>query len=380
MSRLSRLATLAVASALFTASSVASAQTPSLLDAPTLLAQAAPKYATVTAKTALVYETPDENGKAKSKVKRGEYLEVGGIRGQWIKVRTSKGVVGYVIKTNVVPGKKELDGPGPGPSKPPRSTSGSGVTMEGRTGLLAKAGLGFAGNSYGFKAAGGVKNDVGMKTAYAGINADVDYWFIPMAGAHGRFASTFGSMTAVLNEPINKRVDRIPTNINVIEADVQGRYFVGGDDPTSIALLGRLGYHVHEMRIDPVVDPSDNPLFLVSNTYSGPVIGLGGDMPVGGPQMGVHAMLNYWLVPTLTEGSTDAVKKPSGKPKSASGLGLNAGFYYNLNDQTGIDVAIDYSSFSATFSGTGRRFNSDVSKSKTTDTYIQMLVNGTYRF
>lgn len=355
------------------------------LSAPPVLAQSAPKFATVTVKACSVYETPDEGSTVKAKAKRGDYLEVGGIRGQWVKIRTPKGVVGYVIKTDVVPGKKELAGGSGGGGTPrssstsrPRSNVGSGVTVEGRTGLLTKAGLGFAGNSYGF-ASPGVKRSIGMKTAYAGINAEVDYWAIPLAGAHARFASTYGSMTAVLNAPINKRVDRIPTNINVIEIDAQGRYFIG-DASSAPSLLGRLGYHVHEMRIDPVVDGADRPLFLVSNSYTGPVIGLGGDVPIGGPQMGVHAVLSYWLAPSLREGTTKGVAKPSGKPKSATGLGLNTGFYYNLNDQTGIDVALDYASFSGTFSGSGRRFNTDVSKSKTTDTYVQMLVNGTYRF
>ena len=91
-------------------------------------------------------------------------------------------------------------------------------------------------------------------------------------------------------------------------------------------------------------------------------------------------LVSYWLAPTLSEGTTKGVKKPSGKPSAATGLGLNAGFYYNLNDQTGVDLVLDYSSFSGTFKGTGRRFNTDVSKSKTTDTYVQLLVNGTYRF
>lgn len=372
------LATLVVAVGLL-AALPALAQSPTTFSAPTLLAQAGPKYATVTVRNCVVYEAPDENAAVKTRAKRGEYFEVGGIRGQWVKVRTKGGQVGYVIKTDVVPGKKELEGSGPAPAKTPRSGSiGSGVTVEGRTGLLAKAGLGFAGNSYGFKAPG-VKRDIGMKTAYAGINADVEYWFIPLAGAHGRFSSTFGSMTAVLNEPINKRVDRIPTNINVIEVDAQGRYFIGSAS-SAPSVLGRLGFHSHEMLIDPVVDQADQPLFLVSNSYRGLVLGVGGDVPVGGPQMGVHALVSYWLAPSLTEGTTEGIKKPSGKPKSATGIGLNTGFYYNLNDQTGIDVSLDYSSFSGTFSGSGRRFNADVSKSKTTDTYVQILVNGTYRF
>lgn len=371
------LATLVVAVGLF-AAFPALAQSPTTISAPAILA--APKFATVTANKCPVYETPDENASVKTRARRGEFFEVGGMRGQWIKVRTRSGIVGYVIKTDVVPGKKELSGTPPSSSRSTRSRSiGSGVTVEGRTGLLAKAGLGFAGNSYGYQAAGGFKRDIGMKTAYAGINADVEYWFIPLAGAHGRFSSTFGSMTAVLNEPINKRVDRIPTNINIIEVDAQGRYFIGSAS-SAPSILGRLGFHSHEMLIDPVVDQSDRPLFLVSNTYRGLVVGLGGDVPVGGPQMGVHALVNYWLAPSLTEGATKGAKKPSGKPSGASGIGLNTGFYYNLNDQTGIDVALDYTSFSATFSGTGRRFNTDVSKSKTTDTYVQILVNGTYRF
>lgn len=365
------------------AASPASAQSlPPIAPAPGLLAQTAPKYATVTAKTCSIYEAPDEGAKVKAKVKRGEVFEVGGIRGQWLKVRSKSGVVGYVVKTDVVPGKKDLAGAAP--ASTPRPTGGgtgigSGVTVEGRTGLLAKAGLAFAGNSYGFKSAGGFSRDVGMKTAYAGIHADVDYWFIPLAGAHGRFSSSFGSMTAVLREPINKRVDRIPTNINVIEVDAQGRYFIG-DGATAPSVLGRLGFHSHEMRIDPVVNGAGEPLFLVSNTYQGLVIGVGGDVPVGGPQMGARGLLSYWLAPTLTEGSTEGVKKPSGKPKGASGLGLGAGFYYNLNDQIGLDAGIEYASFTGSFSGTGRRFNSGVRSSKTTDTYVLFLVNGTYRF
>ena len=355
--------------------------------APVLAQGAAPKFATVTVKTASVYETPDEEGNVKTKVKRGEFLEVGGIKGNWVKIRTKGGIVGYVLKGDVVPGKKELDGSAGGGTatpartpRPGRSTGvGSGVTVEGRTGLLSKAGLAFAANSYSFKAADGVKNDIGMKTTYAGINADVDYWFIPLAGAHVGFSTAFGAMTAVMKEPINKRVDRIPTNINVIEIDGQGRYFLN-DEPGAPAVLGRIGFHQQEMRIDPVVNGSDEPLFLVSNTYRGPVVGAGIDLPLGGPQLGIQAIGSYWLATSMTEGSTKGAKQPSGKPKGASGVGFNAGLYYNLNDQIGVDAGIEYASFAGSFSGTGRRFNTNVRNAKTTDTFVHLVLNGTYRF
>ena len=363
--------------------------------APPVLAQASgTKFATVTAKNCVVYEAPNEDAKIKARAKRGEFLEVGGIKGNWIKVRTKSGQVGYVVKTDVVPGKKNLatgetvsggggSKSGGGTKRPPpgrgNSGIGSGVTVEGRTGLLAKAGLGFAANAYGFQAAQGFKRDIGMKTAYAGINTDVDYWFIPLAGAHGRFSSTFGSMTAVLKEPINKRVDRIPTNINRIEIDGQGRWFFG-EGASSPSVLGRLGYHIHEMRIDPVIDGTEQPLFLVSQSYQGLVVGLGGDMPLGGPQMGLRAQLDYWIAPSLKEGSTGAASQPSGKPAGATGLGFSAGGYYNLNDQAGLDVGIEYASFTGTFSGEGRRFNQGIRDAKTTDTYLMFVVNGTYRY
>lgn len=356
--------------------------------APSVLAQAAaPKFATVTARSCPIYEVPDESAAVKAKVKRGEIFEVGGVKGQWVKVRTRSGIVGYVIKTDVIPGRKDLGGVPPsggGGDRVPRSSGGarggigSGVTIESRTGLLTRAGLAFAANSYGFEAAGGVKREIGMKTAYAGINADVDYWFMENVGAHFRFASTVGAMTAIMREPINKRVDRIPTNINRLALDVQGRWFFGQDAAPSV--VGRLGFHQHEMRIDPVVDGADDPLFLVSNTWRGPVLGVGADVPILGPQLGVRAMANVWPAASLTEGSTKGESQPSGKPKGASGFGVDAGAYYNLNDSLGLDAGIQYESFSGAFSGTGRRFNSDVRNSKITDTYVLFVVNGAYRF
>lgn len=352
--------------------------------APAVLLAQAPRYATVTAGSANVYKAPNESSPVVTKVRRGSYLEVGGIRGNWVKVRTDAGLVGFVTKTNVVPGKKSLDGPPPdgGGSRGGGGGGGggmgrgigSGVTVEGRTGLLAKAGLQFAGNSYGFKADGGFSRSVGMQTAYAGVVTDVEYWLIEMAGAHFRFSSAFGSMTAELSPPVNKRVDRIPTNINQIQLDILGRYFFG-DDPAAASVNGKVGYHMHQMLIDPIVQ-GDRPLFLVSQNYSGVVVGLGGDVPLGSPSLGLKVGLDYWVTAALTEGESNA----SGKSKGATGLGVTAGTYYNFSDTAGMEVGVEYHSFTGAFSGTGDRFNSTVTNAKTTDTYILLGLSGTFRF
>lgn len=347
-------------------------------------AQEGPKFATVTAKKAPIYATPQESSEVKATAKRGEYLEVGGIHGNWVKVRTEAGIVGFVMKPMVVPGKKELDGGAPpdeggGGSRPPRGGGGGGPTVEGRTGLLMKAGLQFAGNSYGFKSSGGFSRSVGMKTGYTGINTDFEYWFIPMFGAHLRYANTFGSQACVLSAPINKKVVGIPTNIDRIEVDASGRFFLG-DSPTAPNISARLGYHIHDMKIDPVVDSTGQPLYLVSNSYKGLVLGFAGDVPLGSPSFGVHANLDYWLGPSLSEGSTKGHSKPSGSPKSATGLDIGAGTYFNFSDTAGVDIGFEYASFTGSFSGTGRRFDTDVTNAKTTDSYILFGLNGTYRF
>lgn len=373
-----------IVAATFLAALPASAAEHVSMSAPILLAQAGPKYATVTAKTCNVFAEPKEGSVVKTKVRRGTFLEVGGIKGNWVKVRTEGGIVGYVLKPMVVPGKKELDDRPP--AEEPRERggggggggggrgSGSGVTVEGRTGLLAKAGLEFGANSYGFKADGGFSRSVGMSTAYSGITADLDYWLLENAGAHFKFSSAYGSMATELSEPIGKRVDRIPTNINQIQLDLLGRFFFG-DDPAAASVNGKLGYHIHEMRIDPVV-LDDRPLFLVSQTYSGVVLGLGGDVPLGSPSFGLRAGLDYWLVAALKEGEANA----SGKPKSATGLGVLFGTYFNFTDTAGMDVGLEYHSFTGSFKGSGDRFYSAVSNAKTTDTYILFALNGTFRF
>lgn len=374
-----RVGTLILTASLLAALPVAAAA-PAPISAPIVLAQGGPKYATVTAKTCNVFAEPNEGSVVKTKVRRGTFLEVGGIRGNWVKVRTEGGVVGYVLKPMVVPGKKELDD-GPPPADPRERSgggggrgTGSGVTVEGRTGLLAKAGLEFAANSYGFKADGGFSRSVGMSTAYTGITADLDYWLIENAGAHFKFSSAYGSMATELSEPIGKRVDRIPTNINQNQLDLLGRFFFG-DDPAAASVNGKLGYHIHEMRIDPVV-LDDRPLFLVSQSYSGVVLGLGGDVPLGSPSFGLRAGLDYWLVAALKEGEANA----SGKPKSATGLGVLFGTYFNFSDTAGMDVGLEYHSFTGSFKGSGDRFYSAVSNAKTTDTYILFALNGTFRF
>ncbi len=129
------------------------------------------------------------------------------------------------------------------------------------------------------------------------------------------------------------------------------------------------------MRIDPV-EYQSRPVFLVSQTYSGVVLGLGGDVPLGSPSFGLRAGLDYWLVAALKEGGPNA----SGKPKSATGLGVQFGTYFNFSDTTGMDIGLEYHSFTGSFKGSGDRFYGAVSNAKTTDTYILLGLNGTFRF
>ena len=340
------------------------------------------KYATVNVSKASIYQEPNEGAPVKQKVKKGTTLEVGGVKGMWVKVRTEGGVVGYVLKTDVVPGRRDVGGgaesavsAGQGERVTHRDRGvGSGVTVENRLGLLTKAGLQFAGNSYGIKAGGGFSRNIPMKTAYTGINAEAEYFFIPSLGAHFRFADTFGSMSAELSAPVNKKVDKIPTNVTRIELDAMGRYFFG-DSPAAPSLNGRLGFHIHQMLVD-TVEKGGRPVFLVSQKYQGLVVGLGTDVPLGSPSFGVRAGADFWLAPSLSEGKSGA----SGKAKSASGLDFAAGTYFNFSDTSGMDIGFEYASFQGTFSGAGNRFNTAISGAKTTDSYILFGVNGTFRF
>jgi hypothetical protein len=339
----------------------------------------APRFATVTSAKANIYQEPSEDSPVKQKVKRGTYLEVGSIHGTWVKVRTDGGVVGFILKSDVVPGKKDLGGGAPPPDDSGPKTGGSGggsnVTVENRLGLLTRAGLQFATDSYSLKASGGFNRAIPAKTVYTGLNAEGEYYFLPYLGAHFRFLDTFGSETATLSPPVDKEVQRIPTNVAAVQFDVLGRYFLG-EDPASISINGRLGYHIQEMLVDPVEANSGQPLFTVSQSYKGLVIGAGADVPLGSPSYGLRAGLDYWLAPTLSEGISGA----SGGVKSASGLDIQLGGYFNFSDTSGMDLGFEYDSFSGTFSGGGNRFDTAITDAKSSDSYILFGLNGTFRF
>lgn len=347
-------------------------------------ARAQTRFATVKSSKANIYQEPNENAPVKTKVRKGTYLEVGGVRGMWVRVRTDGGIVGYVLKTDVIPGKHDLGGGGEerggGGGSGGGGGGGGGIGSggpipENRTGFLGKVGLTFAENAYKLSASGGFSRSVPMKTAYAGLNLDGSYFFLPSVGAHFRFLDTVGSMTATLGPPINKKVDRIPTNIERIELDLVGRYFFG-DDPAAVSINGRLGFHIHQMLVDTVQANDGTPLFLVSQKYQGLVVGLGTDVPLGSPSFGLRGAFDFWLNPSLSEGKSGA----SGKAKGASGIDVDLGTYFNVSDSAGLDIGLEYVSFTGSFSGAGNRFNTSISNAKSADSYILFGVNGTFRF
>ena len=94
-------------------------------------------------------------------------------------------------------------------------------------------------------------------------------------------------------------VTGIGAEIRQIQLDVLGRYAVGSN-PTAPSVLGGLGFHMHQFVVESVkID--GRSVGPVSQSYQGPVIGLGGDLPLGSPSTGVRGRVEYWLAASVTE-------------------------------------------------------------------------------
>lgn len=374
-------------------------------------AQPAPKFATVTTETCSIRAAADEASAAVTSAKRGTVLQVEAVQGAWIKVRTEAGETGFVKKTDLSPGKKTLAElpplPGatpaatpkvavaPTPTPTPRAAAtpktatpaatstpapavaaaatppvaaAQGSERESRTGLAVHAGPIVATSSYRLTGGDSAHRE---GTRYYGFAADVDYWLLESLGGHLRVATARGTMSSRVSP--STEVSGIGAEIRQIQLDLLGRYVIGSS-PTAPSVHGGIGFHMHQFVVESVkID--GNSVGPVSQSYLAPVLGVGGDLPLGSPTTGVRGRVEYWLAASVSEPGS-----ASGKPDGASGTGVVFGGYTRVTGKVQVEATVEHQSFAARFKGDGFRFNEPVRNARSTDRYTVFTVSGAYRF
>lgn len=310
---------------------------------------------------------PDAKAKVMGWLDAGKTVQVGSKRGEWQQVRfrvsvkgETRTIVGWIPTSTIdAPGRNSR--PSPAPTTPPSTPA----TGESSSRLTAQAGVVSISHAYTFESAS-VNASTSGQTIYSGPSAQLRADLHRYVGLDASLARAWGKRSGTV-APLQQRYLGLGSTITSGRVSVYGRLPI-----RLLEVRAHAGYRYLGFQIDQVLTPGDPiPRFLTSNTYEGPIGGVG--LRVGTENWSATARGDYWFQPGLSEGVVVNATGggPSGRVDRVGAWSARLELAHGTPGKGfGLSAWAEITQLNATFSGPGKRFGQPVNGAATREQYL----------